>query len=130
VKRRDLRRPRRDDESRYEIVEEQRGYELVDDEAFDRIAFAMRALEILRPRGMRVVVYERIAEFHVERGPALGPSVRGAPDREWAMVGIPPHASRERIAWGLATLAGVAHIPFMIDVLLDRTRSPYRSPGR
>ncbi len=110
---------RRDEEDRrYEIVEEQHGYELRDDSQFDRIAFAMRALDILKPSRMRVVVYERTTDFSIERG--REPS---RPGQRWAMVGIPPHASRERIAWGLAELAGVDHVPFMVDVILEKARS-------
>ncbi|MCA9625846.1 MAG: hypothetical protein KC731_42780, partial [Myxococcales bacterium] len=89
------------------------------------VAFAMRALAILRPARLQVVVYQGTRELRVERGPrshAAGPA-----GGEWAMVGIPPHASREHIAWGLAELAGVAHVPFMVDLLLRRaSRHPYR----
>ena len=112
---------RREEDRRYEVVGEQHGYEVVDESPFDRIAFAMHALDILRPAGLRIVVYERTTDFRVERG--REPS---RPGEDWAMVGIPPHASRERIAWGLAELAGVDHVPFIIDVILQRSRSAYR----
>jgi len=80
-------------------------------ENFDRIAFAMRLLRVLRPPHLRIAVYERYHELKVERGRDLanGPS--------WAMVGIPPHASREHIALALAELAGVARVPFLVDLL-------------
>jgi hypothetical protein len=81
------------------------------EERFDRIEFAMRVLRILSPPGLRIAVYERYHELTVERGRPLasGPS--------WAMIGIPPHASREHIALALAELAGVARVPFMVDLL-------------
>ena len=44
-------------------------------------------------------------------------------DRDWALVGIPPHASRESIAVALAELAGVAWQPFVIDLLLMAGRA-------
>jgi hypothetical protein len=80
-------------------------------EEFDRIGFAMRLLAILRPPRMRIAVYERYQELTVERGRNLesGPT--------WAMVGIPPHASREHIALALAELAGIARVPFVVDLL-------------
>jgi hypothetical protein len=81
---------------------------------FDRIGFAMRALEILKPRDVTVAVYEGRNEVEVERGRAWG---RG-PKKEWAMVSIPNHASRESIAIALAKLAGVAEVPYVIETLL------------
>ena len=87
------------------------------DERFDRLKFAMRALRILRPRGMKVAVYEARFDVRVEQGRDFA---RGADAKaSWAMVGIPPHASREHIALALAELAGVSRVPFVIDVLLS-----------
>lgn len=81
---------------------------------FDRIGFAMRALHILKPAHVTVAVYEGKYEVEVERGRAWG---RG-PGKEWAMVAIPAHASRESIAVTLAQLAGVADVPYVIETLL------------
>jgi hypothetical protein len=81
---------------------------------FDRIGFAMRALEILRPANLTVALYEGRHEVQVERGRAWG---RGR-GKEWAMVSIPRHATRESIAVTLAQLAGVADVPYVIETLL------------
>lgn len=98
------------DERRYEYVEAEHGYELRDAEAFDRIAFAMAALRRLRPN-VTVVVYERVRDLRVERGldPASG---------QVALLGIPPHASREHIAFEIASLAGMADRPWVLSALL------------
>jgi hypothetical protein len=98
----------------YEIVDEQQRYELLDPEPFDRIAFAMRALSILRPRDMTVVVYPRGRGMRIERtlDPSRGPAGR------FALVGIPEHASRELIAFELAALAGAADRTWVVPALL------------
>lgn len=82
--------------------------------SFDRIGFAMRALAILKPRDLTVAVYEGRYEVEVERGRQWG---RGR-GKEWAMVAIPSHATREAIAVALAQLAGVADEPYVIETLL------------
>jgi hypothetical protein len=109
----------RDDRSRYEYeyVEQQRRIEYHDPHEFDRIAFAMRALDILRPKRMRVAVYPTLSSLRVEQGRDLRPD-----GVSWALVGIPPHASREHIAYALAELAGVASVPFAVQLLLAEGR--------
>lgn len=84
------------------------------DQRFDRIAFALRALRILKPRGLTVAVYERRSELTVERGRDWS-SQHGS---SWAMVGIPRDASREHIAVALAELSGRRDDPYMIETLL------------
>lgn len=92
---------RRDDaDSRYEIAADARGYEYQSPDRFDRLAFAMRALELIRP-DMTVVVYSRCEHMAIEQ--PLDPRRAGA---RCALVGIPPHASREQIAYALAALSG------------------------
>jgi hypothetical protein len=98
------------------VVDQQRQAPRRRRESFDRIAFAMRALQILKP-DMRVVVYHRIGSLQVESGPDL---VRGNGTR-YAMIGIPPHATREHIAYRLADLTGAAQTPYMLALL---TRAP------
>lgn len=93
-------------------VDPERLFERRDAERFDRIAFAMRALGVLRPDAT-VAVYSRSLDLRVERGRDLG---RG-PSAEWAVVGIPPDASREHIAFALAELAGLEAVPFVVDLL-------------
>jgi hypothetical protein len=104
----------RSDDARYELFEEQRRLEYRDPEDFDRVAFAVRALRRLRPRRMKVAVYEAVSSLRVESGrdPRRG---EGA---TWAIVGIPPHASREHIAYALAELAGVKEVPYAVQALL------------
>jgi hypothetical protein len=86
-------------------------------ESFDRMAFAERALALLRPPNTRVALIESRYRVVVEAGRAWG---RGE-DARWAMVGIPPHASRRAIAMAVAALAGEAREPYAIDVLLAET---------
>lgn len=102
------------DRSNVLFVDRVRLYEAVDPEEFDRIDFAMQALRLLRPRRLTVAVYRRHAELRIEcvRDLAQGEGAR------WAMVGIPPRASRAQIAHALAELAGVADVPYALDVLL------------
>ncbi len=104
-------RPR---DSRYEQVEARLFQEYQDPTEFDRIAFAMRALRRLRLRRMKVAVYPAVSRLHVQSGLDLG---RGD-GATWAMVGIPPHASREHIAYALVELAGVASVPYAVQMLL------------
>jgi hypothetical protein len=105
--------------TRYEAVEPQHHVEYHDPHEFDRIAFAMRALRRLRPKRMKVAVYSAVAALHVESGRDL----RRGEGATWAMVGIPPHASREHIAYALAELLGVASVPYAVQMLLARSQS-------
>ncbi len=107
-------KPVRASNSRYEQVDPRFYQEYHDPSDFDRIAFAMRALRRLRPRRMKVAVYTATSKLHVESGRDFAPRRR----RHWAMVGIPPHASREHIAYALVELAGVARVPYAVQVLL------------
>jgi len=107
------------DDSHHAIAYAVRQYERHDPEAFDRLEFAMKTLALLRPRIDRVAVYSSIERLSVQRGRDL----RQDGDRNWALVGIPPHASRESIAVALAELAGVAWQPFVIDLLLTAGRA-------
>jgi hypothetical protein len=90
-------------------VQAQQHFEARSSESFDRLAFAISLLEVLKPK-LNVAVYPRARFLHVERGRV---SVGGP----WAMLGIPPHATRENIVRALAELAGVEHQPFLVDLL-------------
>src|SRR5262249_8611503 len=111
---RDERRPHLADAAYVEFERERavRTYEH-DDEPFDRVAFAMELLARLRPARMRVAVYERYEELRIEVGRDFG---RGEGAR-WAMLGVPPDASRRHIALAVAELAGVARVPFLVETL-------------
>lgn len=100
--------------TRYEQVEPRHHLEYHEPREFDRIAFAMQALHRLRPKRMKVAVYSAVKTLHVESGRDL----RRGEGATWAMVGIPPHASREHIACALAELAGVASVPYAVRLLL------------
>ena len=106
--------------TRYEQVEPRLDLEYHEPREFDRIAFAMQALHRLRPKRMKVAVYQAVKTLHVERGR----DHRRGDGATWAMVGIPPHASREHIAYALAELLGVAEVPYTLQMLLALTCSP------
>lgn len=109
----------KDDRQAWQWLDRERRVEPASDEAFDRVEFAMRALRRVRPR-MPVAVYEGSAALRVD----AVRDFRG--ERRWAFatVAIPPHASREHIAYAIAELAGVADVPFLVRTLLcDDTTS-------
>jgi hypothetical protein len=101
-------------EARYEQVDRRTSLEYHEPSDFDRLAFAMRALHRLGARRMKVAVYSAVSSLHVESGRDFA---RGD-GATWAMVGIPPHASREHIAYALVELAGVARVPYAVQMLL------------
>jgi len=106
------------DLSRLDAVEEER---VVKDEGsrelFDRVAFALRAVELLRPAATRVCVCEARSKLTVESGPMWGKD----PSESWALVRVPPTASREAITLAVSRL-GVARKSgaYVLDVLLAR----------
>jgi hypothetical protein len=104
------------DESRFQIVETQRVFESGDAERYSRLDFALAVLDILRP-DIDVVVYPGRRRLQIERGRNWSQR----PDAAWALIGIPPNASRYQVAFALAELVGKAHEPFVVD-LLARTR--------
>jgi hypothetical protein len=103
-------------ETRHVTVDEERRFHRRSLEPFDRIAFAMRALGILRPDSLRIAVYPASSRLRVERGRDL--AAQGDSEAGWALVGIPPDASRESIALALAELAGAERTPFVVDLLV------------
>ena len=100
--------------TQYEEIAPRQELEYRDPTEFDRLAFAMRALRRLRPRRMKVAVYPAVSRLRVERGA----DHRRGEGATWAIVGIPPHASREHIAYALVELAGVAAVPYAVQMLL------------
>jgi hypothetical protein len=84
------------------------------DERFDRAAFARRALAIVRPPRTTVAICEGAARMRVESGRAWG---QGHGER-WALLAIPPAASRRAIALAIVELAPREHRPWALDVLL------------
>ncbi len=91
--------------------------------AFDRMEFTMRALQMLCAPSTRVVLCEGHARVHVQHGRAWGPSRC----RRWAIVSVPPRASRRAIALAVAELADGRAAPYALDVLLgEEDGDPYR----
>lgn len=97
-------------DSHHATIAEQR-FEARSTESFDRIAYAMRVLAVLRPK-MTVAVYPRRRDLAVESGRAPGDATR-----RWALVGIPPHATRESITTALLELSDAREQPFLGDLL-------------
>lgn len=109
----------RENQTPYELYDEQFRIEYRDSDEFDRLAFALRALKRLRPKRMKVALYEAVSQLRVESGRDF----KRGEGATWAIVGIPPHASREHIAYALAELAGVASVPYAVQMLLRETRT-------
>jgi hypothetical protein len=96
-------------------------------ERFDRIAFALEAVDIARPARMTVAVCAGSRKLRVESGRTWG---RG-PYEAWAVVHVPKTASREAIAFAVSDLLGRAHASatapehpgaYALDTLLARAK--------
>jgi hypothetical protein len=109
-------RTREDNDRSVYVIEERREIAReAGQERFDRIAFALRALEILKPRSMTVAVFHGRFGLKIERGRDWG----GGPDATWAMVSIPADATRENIILALTELSGLPATPWLLDTLLS-----------
>jgi hypothetical protein len=95
-------------------LDAERRFTAIDTEDFDRIGFAMRALELLAPPHLTVAVCRGCIDLNIVRGRDLA---RGAP-AGWAIVAIGRHVTRQRIALALAELVGHGQTPFVVDLLL------------
>src|SRR5260221_10417800 len=103
---------RRDDgDSRYEIFADAACFEYHSRERFDRLAFAMLALERLSPN-MTVAVYER-RKFHLD----MPLDTQRDADARVAIVGIPAHATREQIVCALLDAIAVPPAPLLVAAL-------------
>ncbi|MBN1609352.1 MAG: hypothetical protein JW940_22165 [Polyangiaceae bacterium] len=80
---------------------------------FDRLAFALRAVQLLRPHATDVAVY-RSTHLHVVQGRDLS---RGGEAR-WAIVGIPNNASAEAVALALLELTDLSQRPLALELAL------------
>jgi hypothetical protein len=86
------------------------------EERFDRVAFARRALDLLRPARTTVAICEGNAassRTRIEFGPIWG----RRPAERWAMLAIAPRASRRAIALAIAELTGIPR-RYGLDVLM------------
>jgi hypothetical protein len=99
-------------------------------EVFDRLDFAARAIALLRPRNTRVAICEGDRAVRVDVGRQWG-----APHRaRWAVVHVPPDASRRAIARAVLGLYDgngdvmSTHLPYRssrawaLDVLMTELR--------
>ncbi len=84
-------------------------------ESFDRIAFAARALELLGPRRTTIALCAGTSRVRLEAGRAWGKG----PDARWAILFVPPRASRRAIAIAVASLGGAPRTPYAFDILLN-----------
>lgn len=92
-------------------------------ESFDRIAFAARALSLVRPRGTTVAIREGRRRVRVDSGRQWG----GAPGARWAILSVPQDASRRAIAHAVLDLGhrpGENARPWALDVLLSVCEEP------
>jgi len=96
-------------------------------ESFDRIAFAERALALVRPTGTTIAICEGSRRVSVQAGRQWG----GPVGRRWATLSVPANASRRAIASAILELSafGVSR-PWALDVLIGGCESSYREPGR
>lgn len=98
-------------------VQAEERFEARSPERFNRIAYAIELLKVLKPP-LTVAVYGTSRHMHLEQGRALG---REAP---WALFGVPPHATRANIARALAALSGLEKQPFLVDLLCATPAAP------
>jgi hypothetical protein len=84
------------------------------DEGFDRAEFARQALDLVRPAQTTVAICEGAARMRVASGRAWG----HGPGARWAVLAVPPRASRRAIALAVAELARAPR-PWVLDVLLS-----------
>jgi hypothetical protein len=80
---------------------------------FDRLAFAIRAIQLLRPQSTDVAVY-RSTHLHVVQGRDLSRGGRG----RWAIVGIPSDASAQSVALALLELTDLSQRPLALELAL------------
>jgi hypothetical protein len=115
------------DLSRLDAVEEERV--IADDgsrELFDRVAFATRAVEKLRPRRMTVCVCESKSKLTVRSGRTWG----RREGESWAIVCVPKTASRRAIALAVSRLGMAPEPPYRgaepyaLDVLMAGASEP------
>lgn len=83
-------------------------------ESFDRMAFAARALELLRPPRTTVAICEGRRRVNVEAGRRWG----HGPGARWAILRVPRDASRRAIASAILELGTAGPRPWALDVLV------------
>lgn len=83
-------------------------------ETFDRLAFAHRAVALVRPPRTIVAICDGARAVKLDSGRAWGEG-RGA---RWAVLSVPRDASRSAIARAVLGLADTSSKPFALDLLM------------
>lgn len=83
-------------------------------EPFDRIAFAERAIALVRPRNTTVAICEGARRVRIVAGKQWG----SAPGSRWAVLSVPRDASRRAIASAVLELHEGASRAWALDVLM------------
>lgn len=91
----------------------------VSSESFDRIAFAHRAVALVRPPRTTVAICDGARGVRLDSGRAWG---EGANAR-WAVLSVPKNASRSAIARAVLGLSDGAPRPFALDLLMASCES-------
>ncbi|MDB5219048.1 MAG: hypothetical protein JWO86_6975 [Myxococcaceae bacterium] len=90
-------------------------------ESFDRIAFAERALALVRPPGTTVAICPGTRRVRVQAGRQWG----AAMGQRWAVLSVPMNASRRAIANAVLELGdGTPPRAWALDVLLAGANGP------
>ena len=88
-------------------------------ESFDRIAFAERAVALVRPPRTTVAICEGARRVRLETGRQWGAK---RADARWAVLSVPRDASRQAIAKAVLGLYGGGEAkPFTLDLLMSGT---------
>jgi hypothetical protein len=103
------------DLTRERELEQEREPDETSTERFDRLAFAERALAMIRPHATRVALGESRTRVMVDAGRAWGK----ADDARWAVLRVPPTASRRAIAIAVLALVRREPDPWVVDALLE-----------
>jgi hypothetical protein len=89
-------------------------------ESFDRIAFAERALALVRPTGTTVAICAGARRVRVQAGRQWGAPI----GERWAILSVPRDASRRAIASAVLELSTAgASRPWALDVLIGGCES-------
>jgi hypothetical protein len=94
-------------------LERERAVDETTDEPFDRAAFARWALDLLAPPETTVAICEGARRLRVESGRLWG---RPSPAARWALLALPPNASRRAIALAVAELTRLPRA-YALDLL-------------
>ncbi len=87
-------------------------------ESFDRMAFAERAVALVRPPEVTVAICQGARRVRL-----FGGRQWGAPaGHRWAILSVPHDASRQAIAKAVLELGATGAKPWTLDVLVQESR--------